>query len=172
MAFSAFVAAALAAGAVFSHVALSRGATALTRTLPSDQSALAQFSDPKRIEVARVAEEHLKFLYTMYFAVRGCTEASELHGRPEYRPTVTVEDARRIMATVEFAAREVGLRVEEAWREASPIGQTTAEGLKTDSPGSLDKCRQSGRLFRLVLSRLQVTLTELGSKRELIEKDF
>lgn len=122
--------------------------------------------------VRSAAGEHLRYLYTMYLAIRGCTEASQELSRPDYLPSVRLEDARRTMTTVDLAAREAGLDVDGAWAEAAPVGETTAQALKSDAPDHLDKCQRTGRLFRLVLSRLQVTLAQLGSRRPLIEKDF
>lgn len=127
-------------------------------------------STPEAIRAA--AEEHLKFLYSMYFAVRGCAEAVEQHGNADYRPTVSLADARGVMAKVDAAAKEVGVDIEKAWLEASPVGEITAQSLKEQSPGNLEKCRSSGRYFRLVLSRLQTALTGLGSKHSIIERDY
>lgn len=119
-----------------------------------------------------VAEGHLKFLYAMYFAVKGCTEAAREFSKPDFLPPVSLDEVRRLTATADAAAREVGVDVDRAWIVASPIGQATGEALKKDTPENLKKCRQTGTFVRSVLAQLQLSLTGLGSKRSIIEKDF
>lgn len=131
-------------------------------TLPSDDM-------PKQ---RMVAEGHLKFLYTMYFAVKGCTEAAQELSKPEFMPPVSLDEVRRITANADAAAREAGVDVDHAWIMASPIGQATGEALKKDTPDNLRKCRQTGTFVRSILARLQLSLTGLGSHRSIIEKDF
>ena len=119
-----------------------------------------------------VAEGHLKFLYTMYFAVKGCTEAAAEFSKPEFLPPVKLEDVRRFTANADAAAREVGVDVDRAWIVASPIGQATGEALKQDTPDNRHKCHQTGSFIRSILAQLQIALTGLGSNRSIIEKDF
>lgn len=119
-----------------------------------------------------VAEGHLKFLYAMYFAVKGCTEAAHELSKPELLPSVSLDEVRRITGHADAAAREVGVDVDRAWIEASPIGQATGEALKKDTPDNLQKCRQTGTFVRSILAQLQLSLTGLGSHRSIIEKDF
>lgn len=119
-----------------------------------------------------VAEGHLKFLYTMYFAVKGCTEAAAEFSKPEFLPPVNLEDVRRFTANADAAAREVGVDVDRAWIVASPVGQATGESLKQDTPDNRHKCHQTGSFVRSILAQLQLVLTGLGSNRAIIEKDF
>ncbi len=133
-------------------------------------SAAEERLDPSRAREA--AEEHLKFLYTSYFTIRGCTEASATLNNPEYKPSLDLEDAREIMRSVEMAGKEVGVDVDTAWAVASPIGEVVANTLKRDLPGNLEKCKLSGRYFRLILTRFQAAIHQLGSKRSLLKKDF
>lgn len=118
------------------------------------------------------AEGHLKFLYTMYFAVKGCTEAAAEFSQPDFLPPVNLEDVRRYTANADAAAREVGVDVDRAWIAASPVGQATGEALKKDTPGNRNKCHQTGSFVRSILAQLQLALTGLGSNRSIIEKDF
>lgn len=126
--------------------------------------------DPARQKL--VAEGHLKFLYAMYFAVKGCTEAAREFSKPEFLPPVSLEEVRRITSNADAAAREVGVDVDRAWIVASPIGQATGEALKKDTPENLRKCRQTGTFVRSAMAQLQISLTGLGSHRSIIEKDF
>lgn len=119
-----------------------------------------------------VAEGHLKFLYAMYFAVKGCTEAAREFSKPEFLPSVSLDEVRRITANADAAAREVGIDVDRAWIVASPIGQAAGEALKQDTPGNLQKCRQAGSFVRSILAQLQISLTGLGGNRPVIEKEF
>jgi len=120
----------------------------------------------------REAEGHLKFLYAVYFAIKGCTEASVELAREEYRPSVNLDEARATVMRAEAASRKVGLDVDGAWQQASPIGQITAESLKADTPVNLDRCRRTGRYFKNIVSQLQLALTELGSQEAIFQRDF
>ena len=127
---------------------------------------------PARPGVDRAAEEFLRHLYAVYLALRACTEASQQIGKPEYMPTVSLEEARRTMRTVDEASKEVGLDVDRIWAEIGPVGLITAEAIKTDTPNNLANCRNIGGIFRFYLGNLKNTLKDLGYKRSLIEKDF
>lgn len=120
----------------------------------------------------RVAEGHLKFLYAVYFAIKGCTEASAQLGKDEYRPSVNLDEARATVMRAEAAGRQVGLDLAGAWRQASPVGQITAESLKADTPVNLDRCKRTGRYFRSIVSQLQLALNELGSQESILQRDF
>lgn len=74
-----------------------------------------------------VAEGHLKFLYTMYFAVKGCTEAAAEFSQPEFLPPVSLEEVRRFTASADAAAREVGVDVDRAWIVASRSARPPAK---------------------------------------------
>lgn len=119
-----------------------------------------------------IAEGHLKFLYAMYFAVKGCTEAARELSKPELMPPVSLDEVRRITASADAAAREVGVDVDHAWIVASPIGQAAGEALKKDTPDNRQKCHQTGSFVRSITAQLQISLSGLGSRRSIIEKDF
>lgn len=120
----------------------------------------------------KAAEGDLKFLYTMYFAIKGCTTAAHDFSKPEFLPSVNLEEVRRITANADAAAREVGIDVDGAWLIASPVGQATAEALQKDTPDNLAKCKLTGTFVRSIVARIQMSLVKLGSKRSIIEKDF
>ena len=135
--------------------------------------AISQPLDPGRQKDARdAAEQFLRHLYAVYFAVRGCSEASLQFGKPEYLSNVTLDEARRTMRVVDAAAKEVGLDVDRIWIEVAPLGLITAEALKVDRPDNAQKCREIGSVFRVDLGNLQNVVSKLGTKRPLIEKDF
>ncbi|MFG1388733.1 hypothetical protein [Xanthobacter versatilis] len=120
----------------------------------------------------KAAEGDLKFLYTMYFAIKGCTTAAQNLSKPEFLPSVSLDDVRRITANADAAARDVGIDVDRAWLVASPVGQATAEALQKDTADNLAKCKLTGSFVRSIVARLQMALTELGSTKSIIEKDF
>ena len=138
-----------------------------------DTAGISQPLDPGRQKEARdAAEQFLRHLYAVYFAVRGCSEASLQFGKPEYLSSVTLEEARRTMKVVDAAAKEAGLDVERIWVEVALLGVITAEALKVDRPDNAQKCREIGNVFRVDLGNLQNVVSKLGAKRPLIEKDF
>ncbi len=114
----------------------------------------------------------LTHIYGVYFSIRGCTEASQEFGKPEFLPTVSLEEARRTMRNIDLAAKEVGLDVDRIWAEVGPLGLITAGAVKADTPTNIARCARIGSVFRIDLGNLQNVLKELGSKRALIEKDF
>ena len=118
------------------------------------------------------AETHLRSLYAFYLAMKGCTEASEELTKTEFRPSISLDDARRTMTAADAAAKEVGLDVDGIWAKAAPVGELSAASLKVDTPENLDKCRRSARLFRTILSRFQLAVSALGYRGSLIGKDF
>lgn len=119
-----------------------------------------------------LAEDSLKYVYTAYLALKACIEASRDLSKPEYMPLVSLDEARRIMADVDLAAREAGLDVEAAWIQAAPIARTTASALRLDKPGNAERCRDVGPAFGGLLYRLQTALRKIGGTRNVIEKDF
>jgi hypothetical protein len=128
----------------------------------------------KSTEAHQAAEQFLRHLYAVYFAVRGCTEAGLQLAKPEYLSSggVTLEDARRTMKVVDAVAKEAGLNVDRIWADVAPLGLITAEALKKEPPDHTKECRAIGGVFRVDLGNLQNALTSLGSRRTLIEKDF
>lgn len=126
---------------------------------------------PSRSDSAEL-EQHLSFLYAFFFVVKGCHEASEKLALPEYKPSLRTDTARKIVRSAEVASAEVGLDTETIWRKAAPIGEMTAVALKKNTPDNLDKCSRSGEMFRTIASRLQMSLTKVGSRRTILEKDF
>lgn len=135
---------------------------------PADPSRPGRTSEQRR----REAEGHLQNLYTFYFAVKGCAEASEELGKPEYKPSISLDDARRTMTAADSAAKSAGLDTASIWAKAAPLGELTAAGLESDTPGNLGNCRRSTRLFRIIVSRFQTAVAALGFSGTLIEKDF
>lgn len=123
-------------------------------------------------EARTAASAFLRHLYAVHLSLRGCTEAAARHGKPEFLPGVTLEEARAAMRVVDQAAREVGLDVDGIWREVAPMATVTAEALKADKPDNAANCARIGGVFRVDLANLQNALRALGSTRSLIEKDF
>lgn len=138
----------------------------------NEQPPPAEGPAPVRAQIVRAAEQHLRSLYVVYLAIKGCTEASREEGTPEYLPSVTLEKARSILSEVDTAAQELQLDVNEAWLAASPIGQITAEDIKVDQEIGPEKCRRVGATFKTVLGDLEETLTALGSRRLPIRRNF
>ncbi len=162
---------ALVGGSVFVF-SMSAGVPETNAVQESPPAAPGATATVERNSIQQQAEEHLKFLYTSYFTIRGCTEASVELGKQELQTRVSLDEARSTMQAVEQAAKEVGLDIDAAWRAASPVGQITAESLKKDTPENLERCRSASHYFRLILSRFQLAIAQLGSKRSLIKKDF
>lgn len=127
---------------------------------------------PSAADLRTQATAHLKFLYAMYFAVRGCTEAAEEQAEPRFRPTVSLAEAQRVLRAADAAARAVDIKVDAAWLEMSAIGQAAGEALKLKSDENFQKCRQSGTFFRTITSKLQMAIAGLSGSIPLIEKDF
>ncbi|MFG1478698.1 hypothetical protein V5F53_08515 [Xanthobacter sp. V4C-4] len=123
-------------------------------------------------ELRAQATGHLKFLYTMYFAIRACTEAAQEQFEPAFRPTVSLAEAQRVLKAADASARSVGVDVDRAWLEMSPIGQAAGEALKQRSADAFKKCQQSGMFFRTATSKLQLVITQMNGTVPLIEKDF
>src|SRR5215207_5293389 len=94
--------------------------------------------------------------------LKGCTEASTELAKDEYRPSVNVDEVRATIMRAEAASRKLGLDVDRAWQQASPVGQITAESLKSDTPTNLDRCQRTGGYFKNVVSHLEFALIELG----------
>lgn len=90
---------------------------------------LVQQPEQSHLTDKEIAEDRLKYLYTTYLGIKGCTEASRELAKPEYMPLVSVEEARRIMSEVDAIARDTGLDIDAAWIQAAPIGRTTANAL-------------------------------------------
>ncbi|MFG1244464.1 hypothetical protein [Xanthobacter versatilis] len=120
----------------------------------------------------KAADSHLRFLYAMYFAIKGCTEAAQEFSKSELLPSVTFAEAKRLLANADAAAREVGIDVDRVWLETVPMGQTVAEALKKDTLDAREQCQKTGRFIRLIVARLQSVLIELGGHLPIIEKDF
>lgn len=123
-------------------------------------------------ELRAQATEHLKFLYAMYFAIRGCTEAAEEQGEPRFRPTVSYAEAQSVLRAADEAARAVGVDVDAAWLEMSAVGQAAGEALKTRGDGNFQKCQQSGMFFRTITSRLQMTIRSINGTIPIIRRDY
>ena len=118
------------------------------------------------------AVSHLKFMYGMYFAIRGCLEAYNDQSEPNFKPTVTLSEAQQVLRAADAAARSVGIDVDKAWLEMSSIGQAAGEALKIKTDDNFKKCQQSGMFFRTVTSRLQMTIRKLDGTIPIIRKDF
>lgn len=118
------------------------------------------------------AEQLLKHMYAVYLGLRGCTEAALQLGKPEYAPTISLDDVRRTMRAVDSAAKEAGLDIDRLWSEIAPLGLVTAEALKSGSGAHVEQCRSIAGVFRIDLGNFQSVLGQLGTKRPLIEKDF
>lgn len=127
---------------------------------------------PTPADLRAQATSHLKFLYGMYFAIRGCTEAFQEQSEPGFKPTVSLSEAQQVLRAADASARSVGVDVDQAWLEMSSIGQAAGEALKQKTPDNFRKCQQSGMFFRTTTSRLQMAIAQLQGKIPLIQKDF
>ena len=139
-----------------------------------DRSPLVQpFTPESGVGSREAAERYLRHLYAVYLSVRACEQTSGKENKPELMPSVSLEEARRIMRLVEAASTELRIDVDRVWAEISPVGLITAESLRTQSLNTqAELCGQIGGVFRIDLGNLQNVLTHLGSKRSIIEKDF
>lgn len=78
------------------------------------------------------ADNYLRHIYAVYLAIRGCSEAARPFEKPEFLPSVTLEEARRAMRQIDLAAKEAGPDVDGIWACVGPVRLVTAEALKTD----------------------------------------
>ena len=131
-----------------------------------------QTTNPTPADLRAQAFGHLKFLYGMYFAIRGCTEAYQEQSEPNFKPTVSLSEAQNVLRAADASSRAVGVDVDRAWFEMSSIGQAAGEALKYKSDENFSKCKQSGMFFRTITSRLQMTIKSLNGYIPLIEKDY
>jgi len=117
-------------------------------------------------------ERHLRFLYSFYFIVKGCNEVSVILDNNEYKSELTTDAAQKIMKEADKAAKEVGADIENAWRIAAPAGEMTAAALKFEKPENAQTCARSGHLFKTIVIWLQQSLNALGSRTNLIQRDY
>ena len=143
-------------------------ASAATERVPTPRRP----ADPRAAEARVAASTLLRHLYAVHVSLRGCTEAAQRNGKPEFQPGLGLDEARRAMTAVDEASRAVGLDVDGIWSEVAPMATVTAESLKRDTPENAANCAQVGGVFRIDLANLQNALRALGSTRTLIEKDF
>lgn len=132
----------------------------------------SQSMQPVPVDPRTQAANHLKFLYTMYLAIRGCTEASQEQSEPRFKPTVSLSEAQKVLRAADASARSVGIDVDRAWFDTSSIGQAVGEALKQATEENFRKCQQSGMMFRTTTSQLQMAIARLKGTIPLIEKDF
>jgi hypothetical protein len=118
------------------------------------------------------AERHLRFLYSFYFIVKGCNEVSAILDNNEYKSELTTAAAQKIMKDADKAAQEVGVDIESAWRVAAPAGEMAAAALKFERPENAQMCARSGHMFKTVVIWLQQSLNTLGSRKNLIQRDY
>lgn len=124
--------------------------------------------DAASVDLRKEALAHLRFLHGMSFAIRGCMEAAR--AVPQMRPALGGEVAEQALRAAETRARQAGLPVDDALREATPVGLATARAIQAPTPENLRQCRQSGKLFRLILERLDAVMRELAGSDAPMEK--
>lgn len=136
------------------------------QTQPNDTS-----SDDRAKKVAAV-DSYLKHIYSVYLGLRACTEMSAEQKDPSFLPSVSLEEARKTLKSIDAAAAEVKIDSNASWTMAAPRAEVTAEALKVDPPKHLSFCQKMGSLFRADSSNLQSLLTSLGAKTPVIQKDY
>ncbi|WP_348841904.1 hypothetical protein [Xanthobacter sp. KR7-65] len=140
--------------------------------IDSSFAEVGQSTNPTPADLRGQAVSHLKFMYGMYFAIRGCSEAYNAQAEPNFKPTITLAEAQQVLRAADAAARSVGIDVDKAWLEMSSIGQAAGEALKMKTDDNYKKCQQSGMFFRTITSRLQMTIRKLDGNIHIIEKDY
>jgi hypothetical protein len=117
-------------------------------------------------------DTYLKHIYAVYLGLRACSELSVERKDQSFQPSVALEEARRVLKSIDAATAEVGVRSEEIWASIAPQATVTAEALKADPSKHVEFCQRMGGLFRVDSSNLQSILTTLGAKTPLIQKDY
>lgn len=140
--------------------------------IDSSFAEVGQSTNPTPADLRGQAVSHLKFMYGMYFAIRGCSEAYNAQAEPNFKPKITLAEAQQVLRAADAAARSVGIDVDKAWLEMSSIGQAAGEALKMKTDDNYKKCQQSGMFFRTITSRLQMTIRKLDGNIHIIEKDY
>lgn len=136
------------------------------QTQPNDTS-----SDDRAKKVAAV-DSYLKHIYSVYLGLRACTEMSAEQKDPSFLPSVSLDEARKTLKSIDAAAAEVKIDSNASWAAAAPRAEVTAEALKMDPAKHLGFCQKMGSLFRVDGSNLQSLLTSLGAKTVVIRKDY
>ena len=114
----------------------------------------------------------LRHIYAVYLSLRTCSNLAVEPGKAGYTPSVTLEEARRALQSIDGAAKSAGIDVAQIWSDIAPLGLVTAEALRTDNPEHLAACRVIGGVFHTDEANLQVILRKLGKPVELIQKDY
>lgn len=117
-------------------------------------------------------ESYLRHAYTVYFGLRACTELSVEQNDNSFRPSVSLEESRRTLKSIDAAAAEVLVDANAVWAAAAPRAEVTAEALKTDPAKYVEHCHKMGSLFRVDVSNLQPLLQSLGAKTTILTKDY
>ena len=118
------------------------------------------------------ADTYLKHIYAVYLGLRACSELTAERKDQSFQPSVPLEEARRVLKSIDAATAEVGVRSDEIWASIAPQATVTAEALKADPSKHVEFCQRMGGLFRVDSSNLQSVLTALGAKTPLIQKDY
>jgi hypothetical protein len=129
-----------------------------------------------KITVPGAAEEarargwaELAHLQAVHIAIKGCSEAAIELRKPDLTPAMTLPEAREALARANFAASEVGIDHRAVWAETTAVffEQQAKSGGQYVSPSF---CSSIHRVFRSDLERLQDTLRQLGSSRDLTSR--
>ncbi|MCX8252975.1 MAG: hypothetical protein OTI36_03230 [Beijerinckiaceae bacterium] len=128
-------------------------------------------SDERAKKVAAV-DSYLRHIYSVYLGVRACTEMSTEQKDQSFLPSVSLDEARKTLKSIDAAAAEVKIDSNASWVAAAPRAEVTAEALKIDPAKHLGFCQKMGSLFRVDGSNLQSLLTSLGAKTPIIQKDY
>lgn len=126
---------------------------------------------PNDVRRAGVAS-YLRHLYAVYFGIRACAEMSVAANDRSLVSEVSLEEARRTLKLIDAASAEVGLDADATWTAVAPVATVTAEALKADPSGNLERCHGLGALFRTDVGNLQGNLRLLGARTLLIPKDY
>ena len=155
----------------FARVIAAGGSTSATDFIQVEET----HADPAPDDHARkitAADTYLKHIYAVYLGLRACTELTVERKDQSFQPSVSLEEARRVLKAIDAATTEVGVRSEEIWASIAPQATVTAEALKADPSKHVEFCHRMGGLFRVDSSNLQSVLTALGAKTPLIQKDY
>ena len=124
---------------------------------------------PAKVEAI---ESYLKHAYSVYLALRACTELSAEQNDRSFLPSVALEEARRTLRAIDAATAEVRIDSNAAWAAAAPRAEVTAEALKAEPNKHVEDCHRVGGLFRIDASNLQPLLQSLGAKTTILSKDY
>lgn len=148
--------------------ALALGGFARQKALSIEQTQSNDANSDERAKKVAAVDSYLRHIYSVYLGVRACTEMSTEQKDHSFLPSVSLDEARKSLKSIDAAAAEVKIDSNASWVAAAPQAEVTAEALKIDPAKHLGFCQKMGSLFRVDGSNLQSLLTSLGAKTPII----